>query len=189
MATDIEPPTQKETRLKSEFPRLKVSVTEEYDEHRDVTSRKININRAEAVALVAGANNTDVGITLIHQLMACLPVSMQTDEEALNAAFALVCDIDPQDAVESALATQMAATHHASLEMMRRVMIDEQTVEGVNYGINRVTKLMRTYTAQMEALQKYRSKGQQTIQVQHVQVNDGGQAIVGNVKTGGGDNG
>ena len=30
-----------------------------------------------------------------------------------------------------------------------------------------------------------RNKGQQTIQVQHVQVNDGGKAIVGNIKTGG----
>lgn len=99
------------------------------------------------------------------------------------------CGINPQDALESVLATQMAAVHHASLEMLKRVMLAEQTTEGVNDGINRVTKLMRTYTTQMEALQKYRSKGQQTIQVQHVQVNEGGQAIVGNVKTGGGGNG
>ncbi len=68
-------------------------------------------------------------------------------------------------------------------------MLEDQTVEAVTENINRAVKLSRTFTTQVETLQKYRSKGQQTIQVQHVQVNSGGQAIVGNVKTGGGGNG
>jgi len=38
----------------------------------------------------------------------------------------------------------------------------------------------------MEALNKYRTGGKQTIQVQHVNVNEGGQAIVGNVNKGAG---
>lgn len=172
-----------------ELGRLKVNVIEEFDDDGELTSRKINIKKAKNIALVAGAQNMDIGLTLMRQLMKSLPVSMQTDEEALNAALALVCGINPQDELESALATQMAAIHHASLEMMRRAMIGDQTVEGVTEGINRAVKLSRTFTTQMEALQKYRSKGQQTIQVQHVQVNDGGQAIVGNVKTGGGGSG
>jgi hypothetical protein len=33
----------------------------------------------------------------------------------------------------------------------------------------------------MEALKRYRTRGEQKITVQHVSVNDGGQAIVGNV--------
>ena len=41
---------------------------------------------------------------------------------------------------------------------------------------------MRTFTAQVETLKKYRTGGNQTIQVQHVNVNEGGQAIVGDVK-------
>jgi hypothetical protein len=47
----------------------------------------------------------------------------------------------------------------------------------------------------MDALQKYRSGGEQRITVQHVTVNDGGQAVVGTInhdgktecKEGGGD--
>src|SRR4029077_14450339 len=50
---------------------------------------------------------------------------------------------------------------------------------------NRLNKLARTYAAQMEALKKYRSADEQTIKVQHVVVNQGGQAIVGNVTPGG----
>jgi hypothetical protein len=38
----------------------------------------------------------------------------------------------------------------------------------------------------MEALDKHRGKGQQTVRVEHVTVNAGGQAIVGNVEAGGG---
>jgi len=46
-------------------------------------------------------------------------------------------------------------------------------------------KLALTYVAQIEALKRYRSAGEQTVRVEHVTVNDGGQAIVGNVTTGG----
>src|SRR5437016_1013262 len=38
---------------------------------------------------------------------------------------------------------------------------------------------------QVEALKRYRSRGEQTVRVEHVTVNKGGQAIVGNVTHGG----
>ena len=37
----------------------------------------------------------------------------------------------------------------------------------------------------METLKRYRSTAQQTVKVEHVHVHEGGQAIVGNVETGG----
>ena len=43
----------------------------------------------------------------------------------------------------------------------------------------------RTYLAQMDALKKYRAKAQQTVRVERVTVNEGGQAIVGDVTHGG----
>ena len=46
-------------------------------------------------------------------------------------------------------------------------------------------KLGRTFAAQVEALKRYRSRGDQTVRVEHVTVNEGGQAIVGNVNHGG----
>ena len=45
-------------------------------------------------------------------------------------------------------------------------------------------KLADICTEQVEALDKHRRKGQQTVVVEHVHVNDGGQAIVGNVSAG-----
>ena len=46
-------------------------------------------------------------------------------------------------------------------------------------------KLARTFTAQVEALKRYRNRADQTVRVEHVTVNEGGQAIVGNVSHGG----
>src|ERR1700730_8191147 len=52
---------------------------------------------------------------------------------------------------------------------------------------NLAVKLLRTFAAQAEALQRYRGKGQQKVTVEHVHVHTGGQAIVGSVShTGGG---
>lgn len=56
--------------------------------------------------------------------------------------------------------------------------LPETTIQGY-------TKLARTYTAQVEALRKHRNGGKQTVTVQHVNVSDGGQAIVGHVDAGG----
>jgi hypothetical protein len=47
-------------------------------------------------------------------------------------------------------------------------------------------KLLRTFTAQIEALQRHRGKGEQKVTVEHVHVHAGGQAIVGAVTPGGG---
>jgi len=46
-------------------------------------------------------------------------------------------------------------------------------------------KLARTFTTQIEALKRYRTGGQQRMVVEHVTVNEGGQAIVGSVSHGG----
>jgi hypothetical protein len=47
-------------------------------------------------------------------------------------------------------------------------------------------QLARTFATQVEALKRYRTGGEQKVTVQHVTVNEGGQAIVGNVRKGGG---
>ena len=105
-----------------------------------------------------------------------------------NASMAAILEIDPQDATELMLATQMVTVHNLTMEMSRRALLTEdQTHETINFNVNWMTKLMRTYMAQMEALNKYRNKGKQQITVQHVNVNDGGQAVIGDVNQGGGN--
>ena len=44
-----------------------------------------------------------------------------------------------------------------------------------------MTRLSRTFLAQVDGLKKYRAKAQQIVRVERVEVQDGGQAIVGDV--------
>jgi hypothetical protein len=55
------------------------------------------------------------------------------------------------------------------------------TIPQQNSAERAFNKLARTFAVQMEALKRYRTGGEQKVTVQHVSVNEGGQAIVGNV--------
>lgn len=100
-----------------------------------------------------------------------------------------VAELKPRDTVERLLAVQMAATHVALVRSARWLACTER-VDQVTAHYNGYNKLARTYVAQVEALRKHRSGGKQTVTVQHVNVSEGGQAIVGHVKAGGwGENG
>jgi hypothetical protein len=43
-------------------------------------------------------------------------------------------------------------------------------------------RLLRAYATQVEALRRLRNGGSQFVRVEHVHVNEGGQAVIGNVK-------
>jgi hypothetical protein len=106
-------------------------------------------------------------------------------EQAINQALAAVTGIGARDEVEAMLATQMVATHFAAMTLLRRLK-GADTIPQQDSGGNLAVKLLRAYAAQVEALQRYRGKGQQRVVVEHVHVHQGGQAIVGVVTTGGG---
>ena len=42
-------------------------------------------------------------------------------------------------------------------------------------------RLLRAYPTQVEALRRLRNGGSQTVRIEHVYVNEGGQALIGNV--------
>jgi len=97
---------------------------------------------------------------------------------------ALAAEMEPQDALEAMLVTQMAATHVAMTGMSQK-MIDATSPNLRETYERSMTRLSRTYLAQMDALKKYRAKAQQVVRVERVTVHEGGQAIVGPVTHGG----
>ena len=114
-------------------------------------------------------------------------LSIEKQAKALNQAMPLLLAVRPENEVEAMLAAQMVGIHTMTMSMMNRAMRSDQTVEGVTTNVNRVTKLSRTFIGLLEALNKHRGKGKQKITVEHVTVNEGGQAVVGNVEYGGKD--
>ena len=106
-------------------------------------------------------------------------------EEGANFVLGVIAGIEPKDEVEAMLATQMAVTHQATMMMGRRLNHVE-TIPQQDSAERALNKLARTFATQIEALKKYRAKAQQTVRVERVTVNEGGQAIVGTVSHEGG---
>lgn len=97
-----------------------------------------------------------------------------------NHASRMMHDIAPQSPIEGLLATQMIATHALAMRNLQSAQNAEYMKSSEAYT-NRAVKLLNCFTRHVETLHKLRNKGKQTITVQHVSVNDGGQAIIGNV--------
>src|SRR3982074_3672687 len=82
------------------------------------------------------------------------------------------------------LVIQMATTHALTMKLSRRLATVD-TIEQNDSASVTLTRLQRTFTNQVEALANLRRGGRQKMTVEHVHVHPGGQAIVGNVTTGG----
>jgi hypothetical protein len=101
----------------------------------------------------------------------------------LNTALALLESIAPRDELEAALAMQMTGCHLLAMQMLARTRHCDRTDQMQLYG-GLAVKLQRTFAAQVEALAKLRGGGKQQIEVRYIHVN--GNAILGDVHTGGG---
>lgn len=108
----------------------------------------------------------------------------ETRHERVVRALELYESLEPADGAEGMLAMQMVGTHDAALECLKRAALSHQTFEGRDMALKHAHKLMTLYTQQLATLNKHRGKGQQKVTVEHVNVEAGGQAIVGNVDAG-----
>ena len=97
----------------------------------------------------------------------------------------MAIEMEPKDAVEAMLITQMTATN-AALSYALQQMVDSPQLKRVEAFDRIANKLARTFTVQVDALKTYRAKAQQIVRVERVDVREGGQAIVGDVTHHGG---
>jgi len=75
----------------------------------------------------------------------------------------------------------MACTHTAAMAVLAN--IDRLGTERrIAVFASAASRLLRTYAVQMEVFRRLRHGGQQFVRVEHVHINEGGRAIIGNVK-------
>ena len=117
---------------------------------------------------------------ILQQLIDTGSHGPQVDEAGLNFMLSVIKGVEPKDQLETMLAAQMAAVHMASMTFARRLARVEN-IPQQDSAERAFNKLTRTFVAQMEALKRYRTGGEQKVTVQHVSVSEGGRAIVGNV--------
>ena len=134
--------------------------------------------------ILRASGNTTVSAGLISQTAMLGSHGKRLDPEATDFALGFVDAMNPEDAAETLLLAQMAAIHQATMMLARRLNHVEN-IPQQDAAERALNKLGRTFAAQMDTLKKYRTKGQQTVRVERVTVNEGGQAIVGDVQHGG----
>ena len=155
---------------------LRVKISEK----KGVPQLHADVQLMEAI----GTTDPDFLDGILCQLLKAGSRAGRPDERGLNFMLSVIKGVKPRDQVEALLAAQMAAVHAATMTMAFRLGRTE-TIPQQDSAERAFNKLARIYAAQVEALKRYRSRGDQTVRVEHVTVNEGGQAIVGNVRPGG----
>jgi hypothetical protein len=103
-------------------------------------------------------------------------------ETAINAALAMVEAAAPRDEIEAALAIQMACTHTAAMTVLAKMDSGFGTERRIAAFGSTAARLMKVFTMQVEVLRRLRNGSQQYVRVEHVHINRGGQALIGNMK-------
>jgi hypothetical protein len=131
-----------------------------------------------------GTVSSDFVNTSLLQLQAAARSPFGTvSATAMNAALAMIEAAAPKDELVGALAVQMACTHMAAMAVLGKLDSGFGTERRVAAFGSTAARLLRAYVMQMEVLRRLRNGGQQVVRVEHVHVNDGGQALIGNVKS------
>jgi hypothetical protein len=123
--------------------------------------------------------------TLINQSISAYPrVGDIKSKDLFDPIFTMLLGIEPMDTIETMLAAQLVSVHNLCMEQISRAANSGRT-DDIESFTNSAAKLSRTFIAQIEALERYRGRGGQNTAVGHVHVNNGGQAVIGNVEVGG----
>jgi len=109
-----------------------------------------------------------------HRLDLAACVGSRVAELAVDAAQSAQAG----NSLEKMLCHQMAAIHRAAMKLVARSLdMHDQPVEMARLS-NAAARAMQVYQEALLTLQKLRTGGKQTVVVQHVQVSEGGQAVI-----------
>jgi hypothetical protein len=136
----------------------------------------------ERVAQALGVKDKDCAAMLMSQLPVANYKFTPGNAVLINGLVAAVSEINPRDPVESMLAAQMVSCHTQVMRLLEKVATKDLAADLTVRYLRLADRLARTYARQMEVLSSYRRKGSQKMTVEHITINDGGQAIVGNIE-------
>lgn len=158
---------------------------------RQLSSKRLpgntTVNSSHPASLNAPSNEW---LTVMAEQASLALWTLGKDDEEIRKQHLAVCDallnLDPKDEIEAMMVSQMIAAHSATMECFRRAMIPEQSMQSREDNLNHSSKMMRSFSALVDAFNRHRGKNSQRVEVRHVHIHDGGQAIVGMVLPEGG---
>ena len=182
-------PTTEMTAALHSPPRLRICRTESGQVTELILNEAADVDALRAALLSAfGTTELVIAEALFEQILNALHTDPEKplDDATANLVLALLHRIHPRDELEAMLACQMVVAHVAAMDASRRALHVEQSAGGRIAYLTLSRKLMSLFTAQMDALNRYRGKGTtQKIVIERVLVASGAQAIVGAVASGG----
>jgi len=137
----------------------------------------------EKTSIVTRPDDTVI-IQTISDLAHLAPQGVNANEWAISQFMSTIC----KKGQKMQLASMLTASHRMAMNCMASAIDPEQTFEGRDLNLKHAVRLMNAYANLSHARDKHLGKGQQkiTVEHQHVQVESGGQAIIGDVRHGGG---
>jgi predicted component of type VI protein secretion system len=116
-----------------------------------------------------------------HRVDLAASVGSGVAEAAVDAAQSA----QAENSLEKMVCHQMAAAHHAALKLLARSLAMSGVPVEMARLANAAARMMQVCQEGLLTLQKLRTGGKQTVVVQHVQVSEGGQAVIaGSVASG-----
>lgn len=134
----------------------------------------------QLMANALGVVDRDAMDGILRQLVRASISGGSVDETNLSFMISMVKSVRPRDSIEAMLAAQMVSVHVMAMRCAHHLASAEDIAQH-DSAARALGRLARTFPAQIEALNRYRSHGEPAITVQNVSVGDGGKAIVGNV--------
>lgn len=127
-----------------------------------------------------GVVDRDAMHGILKQLVKASAIGHRPDEANLAFMVSMIRSIAPRDSIEAMLVSQMVCVHMAAMRCACRLACTDDLAQ--HESVTRaLTRLSRTFAAQVEALSRHRNSDERAITVQNLSVQDGGRAIVGNV--------
>ncbi len=153
----------------------------------------INDVVASSYAALSGSGNEEYSRLFISQAAGAMINDSDTTDDnrslAINAFQGGMLSMEPKDIIESQLCAKLMILHAKAMFFMNSATHQTHR-KHIDNNLNNATKCMRLHNETLEALNRYKRKGEQRVKVvhQYVQVNEGGQAVVANEFTRGGGN-
>jgi hypothetical protein len=149
---------------------------------------QLDPNPVPKIKQVGGGNDDRWNNRVANSLVGSLPGAHSTKgiDETANATLAGLVQISPNDPIEGMLATQMISAHESALSLRRRAWHPEQSFIVRAKFLELADKATRSLAMLVDALDRHRGKGQQTVVVKHVTVNAEQAVVADKVVTGGG---
>lgn len=182
-------PTQREElvqhsiRSRSRPTRPKVASVKKGEAVQISPPEKHQASHAIRIYETFATSSDDIVMTRITEIQSHFAKSGDDTGQRMSAALAFIAGCNPENEQQSAMATQLALLHDAALTALGAAKRAEFMDAYEKYS-NQANKLSRTFAVLTDSYAKLQRGGVQT--VKHVNVYEGGQAVVADhVHTGG----